>query len=102
VGDIENNVTNELMALLPICYGHLAYITGMVLFTSKDRYDNFSVGKILMTRQVRYGYPTKTELYDSCGFCHKLGSKLIPCTPTPCDCPELRVGGDYATGNEYI
>ena len=30
------------MALLPICYSYLKYTTGMVLFTSKDRYDNFS------------------------------------------------------------
>ena len=53
------------MALLPICYDYLTYITGMVLNTNEHRYDNFSVAKILMIRQVRYGYPTKTDHYDS-------------------------------------
>jgi len=57
------------------------YISWNGTFYNKPRYDNFSVAKILMTRQVRYGYPTKTDRCDSCGFCHKLGSKLIPCTP---------------------
>jgi hypothetical protein len=30
------------MPMLPICYGYLAHTTGRALFTSKDRYDNFS------------------------------------------------------------
>jgi len=42
------------------------------------------------------------RISDTTDFLPKLGSRLIPCTPTSCGLSEFWVGGDYTTGNEYI